>query len=181
MRPSDTSSHRSKLKRGAAAALLIATTLAAGNARAQDAGSVDARLRALEARVAALEGRSTASGAMSGAPGAGAPEMPAIRCTALSVNGSAFPPGVTLTVAVNGATVGVHESYAGGDLEPFMWPGPNTVALIFSAPGTPGVMGTQAELRCLPPGSRSSRDEILRLRPAPGRLSAQAQVDLVRE
>jgi|SRR5688500_5338301 len=177
MRPGDIRPRSSSLKNAAAGALLVAAALAAGPGFAQGKGdtaaSLEARLRALEARVAALESRG-AAGATAGAPAA------AVQCRRLSVNGSSIAPGATLTVKVNGATVGVFDGAASGNLEEHMRPGLNTVALSFAAPGTSGPFGTQAELRCLAPGSSSSRNEILRLQPSPGRLSAEAQVDLVR-
>ena len=172
MRYSDRISTASKARIGVVLAAALLAVAGAGSAAAmQPAGSLEARLRALEARVAALEGRGAAAPAAAGT---------GINCTALGVNGSGIVPGATLTVTVNGATVGVYDGGASGALELFMKPGPNIVGLSFAGPGKSGPFGTQAELRCLPPGSRSSRTEILRLQPSPGRLSAQAQVNLVR-
>ena len=136
------------------------------------AGSIEERLRALEARVAALEARGGANPATSGPA--------AVQCRRLSVNGSGIAPGATLTVKVNGTTVGVFDGAASGDLEDHMQPGLNIISLSFAAPGTSGPFGTQAQLRCLAPGSPSSRNEILRLQPTAARLSAEARVNLVR-
>ena len=179
MRSTDNRSRSCSLKYAAAGALLAAAALAAGPgiAAPEKAGagaSLEARLRALEARVTALESRGTA-GAATGAPAAGA-----VQCRRLSVNGSNIAPGATLTVKVNGTTVGVFDGAASGDLEQHMQPGLNTVTLSFAAPGTSGPFGTQAELRCLAPGVASSRSGILRLQPSLGRLSAEARVNLVR-
>jgi hypothetical protein len=149
------------------AGLFAAPVPAGAQSGASSPSALDARLRALEARVAVLEGRSGAAGTPAAAAG------PA--CRKLNVNGSQIVPGATLTVTVNGTTVATFDENAYGDLEPFMRPGPNTVGLAFA---TPGKAGTEAELRCLPPGVESSRTTILRLRPTPRRLSAQAQVML---
>ena len=157
----------------AARAALAAAALAAAPAFAQQSGgpSLEDRLRALEARVSALEGRAAAPGA---------PAAPAVKCIRLSVNGAGIAPGATLTVTVNGTVVGVFDGAASGNLEGQMRPGVNIVGLSFASPGTPGPFGTGAELRCLPPGESSSRNEILALKPTPGRLSAEVRVDLVR-
>ena len=148
-----------------AAAAIAGLALAPASALAQP-GSLEARVRALEARVAALEGRSP--------PAAAAATGPA--CRRLNVNGSRIPPGGTLSASVNGTVVGSWDGSAYGDLEPFMRPGPNTVALAFAA--APAGNTADAELRCLPPGVASSRTTILRLRPAPGRLRAETVVIL---
>jgi hypothetical protein len=179
MRPSETRPRSSLHKRTAGGALLAAAALAAAPGlaapeKAEAAASLEARLRALEARVAALESRD-AAGAATGATAAGA-----VQCRRLSINGSNIAPGATLTVKVNGATVGVFDGAASGDLEDHMQPGLNIVSLSFAGPGTSGPFGTQAELRCLAPGVASSRNEILRLQPTPGRLAAEARVNLVR-
>ena len=128
-------------------------------------GSLEARVRALEARVAALEGRSAPPAAAAG---------PA--CRRLNVNGSRIPPGGTLSVAVNGNVVATYDESAYGDLEPFMRPGPNSIALTFAA--APAGTTADAELRCLPPGVASSRTTVLRLRPTPARLRAETVVVL---
>ena len=139
-------------------------------AHAQPAGSLEARVKALEARVAAIEGRA----------GAGTPAAPTSAgaagpaCTRLNVNGSQITPGATLTVTVNGTTVATFDENAYGDLEHFMQPGPNTIGLSFASAGS----GASAELRCLPPSSRTSRTVVLRLKPTATRLSAQAVVIL---
>ena len=106
-------------------------------------------------------------------------ETNAINCTKLNVNG--VKPG-ELTVSVNGTTVGTFQGEAGvyQDLEPRMRPGINRVRLSFAAPGEPGLFGTEAELRCLPPGVETSRDTILRLKPTSKRLSAETDVNYVR-
>ena len=132
------------------------------------AASLEARLRALEARVAALEGRGPAASA---APAAAGP-----ACRRLNVNGSRIPPGGTLTVAVNGTVVATYDEAAYGDLEPFMRPGPNRIALAFAA--APAGNTADAELRCLPPGVASSRTVVLRLRPTAARLRAETVVVL---
>lgn len=159
-----------------ALALLSAAALAAGLAAPPGAAaqppppaSLEARVQALEARMAAIEAR-TAPPAGAGATGAG----PA--CRRLNVNGSRIPPGGTLTATVNGTVVGTWDEAAYGDLEPFMRPGPNTIALAFAA--APAGNTADAELRCLPPGAASSRTVVLRLRPAPGRLRAETVVVL---
>ena len=105
-------------------------------------------------------------------------ETNAISCTKLNVNG--VKPG-DLTVSVNGTTVGAFQGEAGvyQDLESRMRPGINRVRLSFAAPGEPGLFGTEAELRCLPPGVETSRDTILRLKPTPKRLSAETDVNYV--
>jgi hypothetical protein len=148
---------------------LLAVPLAPASAQggSASAAALEARLRALEARVAALEGRSGAAAAPAAAAG------PA--CRRLNVNGSQIVAGATLTVAVNGTTVATFDENAYGDLEPFMRPGPNIVALAFASPGS---AGTEAELRCLPPGSASSRTVVLRLKPTAQRLRAEATVIL---
>ena len=159
-----------------AAALLVLAFLSEGGLAAQAApssSSVEARLRALEARVAALEGRGAESSAPAGAAAA-------VMCRRLSVSGSAIVAGSTLTVTVNGTVVGTFDGNASGDLENQMQPGLNVVRLSFAAAGTSGPFGTQADLRCLPPGTSNSRSGILRLQPSPGRLSAEARVNLVR-
>ena len=165
----------------APAALLLAATAAASGAAAQgqtgSAESVEARLAALEARVAVLEGRGAAGAADPAAIGAASD---AVQCRRLSINGSAIAAGTALTVSVNGKEVGIFNVAASGSLEQHMQAGLNVVRLSFSAPGTMGPFGTQAELRCLAPGSSSSRDEILKLQPRPGRLSAEIRVELVR-
>ncbi|MGH6783454.1 MAG: hypothetical protein ACREBP_02400, partial [Sphingomicrobium sp.] len=96
-------------------------------------------------------------------------------CKRLNVNGSQIVPGATLTVTVNGTTVATFDENAYGDLEPFMQPGPNNIGLSFASAGS---RGTEAELRCLPPSSHSSRTVVLRLKPVPTRLSAQTVVIL---
>ena len=105
-------------------------------------------------------------------------ETDAVSCTKLNVNGR--KPG-ELTVSVNGSTVGTFHGEAGvyQDLGPRMRPGINRVRLSFAAPGEPGPFGTEAELRCLPPGVESSRDTILRLQPTAKRLSAETDVNYV--
>lgn len=160
----DDSARPAMVKNAALAALLFAMPLPA---LAQPAGSLEARVKALETRVAAIEGRA----------GAGTPALkPAAgpACKQLNVNGSQITPGATLTVTVNGTTVATFDENAYADLEPFMQPGPNTIGLSFAS-GSPG---PEAELRCLPPSSRSSRVVVLRLKPTPTRLSAQAVVIL---
>ena len=177
MRPSDNRPY-SRLKYAAAAVLLVSAAVSPGPGyAAEQAGaeaSLEARLKALESRVAALESRGAA------ALPAGAPAAGAVKCRRLNVNGSNIAPGATLTVRVNGKAVGVFDRAAYGDLEDQMQPGLNIVTLSFAAPGTSGPFGTQAELRCLAPGVASSRNAILSLHPAPGRLSAEARVELVR-
>ncbi len=161
----DDSARPAMVRNAALAALLLALPLPA---LAQPAGSLEARVKALETRVAAIEGR-TSAGTPAIAPAAG----PA--CKRLNVNGSQITPGATLSVTVNGTIVSTFDENAYGDLEPFMRPGPNTVGLSFASAGS---RGTEAELRCLPPSSDSSRTVILRLKPTPARLSAQAVVIL---
>ncbi len=113
------------------------------------------------------------------AQAAKAPEANAVSCARLNVNGRL--PGEGLTVSVNGTTVGTFNGEAGvyQDLETRMRPGPNRIGLTFAAPGKMGPFGTEAELRCLPPGVQSSRDTILRLQPTAKRLSAEADVNYV--
>ncbi|HEX6374333.1 MAG TPA: hypothetical protein VFZ91_01285 [Allosphingosinicella sp.] len=155
-----------------AAALLSGLAFASPAAAQPPApASLEARLRALEARVAALEGRAPSSAAAAPAPAASGP-----ACRRLNVNGSRIPPGGTLSVAVNGTVVATYDEAAYGDLEPFMRPGPNKIALAFAA--APAGNTADAELRCLPPGVASSRTVVLRLRPAPGRLRAETVVVL---
>ena len=103
----------------------------------------------------------------------------AISCTRLNVN--ATKPGEGLTVLVNGAAVGSYSGDAGvyQDLEQRMQPGVNRVTLSFAAPYEKGPFGTSAELRCLPPGSASSRDTILQIQPTAKKLSAEIDVNLV--
>ncbi|TFI57572.1 hypothetical protein E2493_14485 [Sphingomonas parva] len=148
-------------------AVLAAALLLLGiPAAAQPAPSLEARLRAIEARLAALEGRQ-------GSPPAAAPAAgPA--CRKLNLNGSSITPEAALTVTVNGTTVGTFEENAYSDLETFMRPGANTIGIAFRAPGP----GASAELRCLPPGSDSSRNTIFSFTPRPNRLSAQTEVTL---
>ena len=152
---------------------ILAAALAAAvssQAPAQPPASLEERVRALEARMAAVEART----ASTPAPAAATATGPA--CRRLNVNGSRIPPGGTLSVAVNGTVVATYDEAAYGDLEPFMRPGPNTIALAFAA--APAGNTADAELRCLPPGVASSRTVVLRLRPAPGRLRAEAVVVL---
>ncbi|HEY9555066.1 hypothetical protein [Allosphingosinicella sp.] len=108
-----------------------------------------------------------------------APETSAVSCSKLNVNGR--KPGESLTVSVNGTTVGTFYGDAGVylALEPRMRPGVNRVRLSFAAPGEPGRSGTEAELRCLAPGVEASRDTILRLQPTAKRLSAEIDVNYV--
>ena len=112
-------------------------------------------------------------------PAAAQPGSSAISCTRLNVN--ATKPGDALTVSVNGATVGSYSGDAGvyQDLEQRMRPGVNRVTLTFAAPYEKGPFGTSAELRCLPPGSTSSRDTILQIQPTAKKLSAEIDVNLV--
>ena len=154
----------------AAAALAAGPALPLDSAVQPPPGSLEARVQALEARMAAIEARS--------APQAGtaAPAATGPACRRLNVNGSRIPPGGTLSVAVNGTVVGTWDEAAYGDLEPFMRPGPNNIALAFAA--APAGNTADAELRCLPPGVASSRTVVLRLRPAPGRLRAETVVVL---
>ncbi|HYE28264.1 MAG TPA: hypothetical protein VEA61_08530 [Allosphingosinicella sp.] len=157
-----------------AAALIAGLALPPPAASAQPPAapaSLEARLRALEARVAALEGRSAAPAATPAAPAATGP-----ACRRLNVNASRIPAGAPLTVTVNGTLVATYDENAYGDLEPFMRKGPNTIALIFAA--APAGHSAEAELRCLPPGVDSSRTTVLRLRPTPARLRAEAVVVL---
>lgn len=123
----------------------------------------------------------SASWALQGASDAAAEtsEPSAVSCSRLNVNGR--KPGESLTVSVNGVTVGTFFGEAGvhQDLEPRMRPGVNRVRLSFAAPGEPGPFGTEAELRCLPPGVESSRDTILRLQPTAKRLSVETEVNYV--
>ncbi|HYD25140.1 MAG TPA: hypothetical protein VEB68_10105 [Croceibacterium sp.] len=150
-----------------AAALTLMLAAAPGHAQPSD---LEARVRALEERVAALE-----SGAPAGAAGNASA---AVRCRRLNVNGSGFMPGTVLTVTVNGATVGTFNDNTYEDLERHMRPGVNRVGLAFAAPGVGGPFGVNAELRCLAPGSASSRDTILSLKPTAGHLAAEAVVEL---
>lgn len=142
--------------------------LAAGAAEAQSTADLDARVRALEARVAALEGAGPAA--------APAPTSNAVRCKRLNVNGAGFTPATVLTVTVNGTVVGTFSANTYADLERRMRPGPNRVGLAFAAAGT---TGTQADLRCLAPEERASRDMILSLQPTRDRLSAEVDVEFV--
>ena len=105
-------------------------------------------------------------------------ETSAVSCSKLNVNGR--KPG-ELTVSVNGTTVGTFYGDEGvyQKLETRMRPGLNRVRLSFATPGEPGRSGTEAELRCLPPGVESSRDTILRLQPTAERLSAETDVNYV--
>lgn len=149
----------------AAAALAAAVS---APSPAQPPASLEARVRALEARMTAIEARA--------APAPTAPVSAGPACRRLNVNGSRIPPGGTLSVAVNGTIVATYDEAAYGDLEPFMRPGPNTITLTFAAAAAGNT--ADAELRCLPPGVASSRTVVLRLRPAPGRLRAEAVVVL---
>ncbi len=153
-----------------AAALIAGLSVPLEAAFQPPPGSLEARVQALEARMAAIEARA--------APPAGAAPASATgpACRRLNVNGSRIPPGGTLSVAVNGTVVGTWDNAAYGDLEPFMRPGPNVIALAFAA--APAGNTADAELRCLPPGVASSRTVVLRLRPAPGRLRAETVVVL---
>jgi hypothetical protein len=154
--------------RSALAIAFLVPALAPASALAPPA-DLEARLRALEARVAALEGRAAPAAAAANVPAAG----PA--CRRLNVNGSQIVPGATLTVTVNGTPVATFDQNAYGDLEPFMRPGPNHIALAFASPGN---AGTEAELRCLPPGVPTSRTVVLRLKPTAQRLRAETVVVL---
>jgi hypothetical protein len=120
---------------------------------------------------AAAEARVAANGA---AP-AVATAMAGPTCAGLAVVGYHIPTGATLTVTVNGAVVSTFDESADGHIEPFMQPGGNTVGLVFSAAGGAGAV---AELRCQPPQPNTPRTVILRLKPTPQHLSAQAQVNL---
>jgi hypothetical protein len=150
----------------ALSALLLALPAGAASAQPRSAADLEARVRALEARVAALEGRAV--------PAAGAPASgPA--CRKIYVQAAAIPAGATLTVTVNGAVVGTYNKAAHSDLEGFMRPGPNTIGLAFSAPGT---ATTGASLHCLPPLPATLRSVILDLKPTGGRLTAETAVAL---
>jgi hypothetical protein len=153
--------------------ILAAALAAAFSAQspAQPPAGLEERVRALEARMAAVEARTASAPAPAAAPGATGP-----ACRRLNVNGSRIPPGGALSVSVNGTVVATFDDAAYGDLEPFMRPGPNTIALAFAA--APAGNTADAELRCLPPGVDSSRTTVLRLRPAPGRLRAETVVVL---
>ena len=107
------------------------------------------------------------------------PASSAVSCTAVSVNGSTIVAGSTLTVTVNGEAVATYDQYASGELGQYLQPGVNRVGLSFAAPGTMGPFGTQAEIRCMRPGSTTGRDEILRLQPTRARLSAEVAVNYV--
>ena len=157
-----------------ALAFLSAAALAAGLAAPPGAAAQPPPPASLEARVQELEARMAAIEARTAPPAGAAATGPA--CRRLNVNGSRIPPGGTLTAAVNGTVVGTWDEAAYGDLEPFMRPGPNSIALAFAA--APPGNTADAELRCLPPGSASSRTVVLRLRPAPGRLRAETVVVL---
>jgi hypothetical protein len=151
---------------------LIAVPLAAAAAQPGGFGSaaqMEARLRALETRVAALENRAAPA-----APAAGT-AMAGPTCSGLAVVGAQIPTGATLTVTVNGAVVATFDQTADGHIESFMRPGANTIGIVFSAAGGPGA---EAELRCQPPQPNTPRTVILRLKPTPQHLSAQAQVNL---
>jgi hypothetical protein len=150
----------------------LALPLAAAAAQPGGSGSaaqMEARLRALETRVAALENR-----AGSAAPAVGT-AMAGPTCVGLAAVGAQIPVGATLTVTVNGAVVATFDQTADVHVESFMRPGANSVALVFSAAGGPGA---EAELRCQPPQPNTPRTVILRLKPTPQHLSAQAQVNL---
>jgi hypothetical protein len=150
-------------------ALLLALQPAAALAQPRPAADLEARLRALEARVAALEGRAAPTAA------AAAPAATGPACRKIYVQAAAIPDGATLTVTVNGATVGTYNKFAHSDLEGFMRPGPNTIALAFSAPGT---ATTGASLHCLPPLPATLRSIILELHPTAGQLRAETAVVL---
>jgi hypothetical protein len=153
----------------ALAGILAVPLTAAAAQPGGSAAQTEARLRALETRVAALENRAGSAAPMAGATaGAGA------TCSRLAVVAGLIPPGGTLTVTVNGAPVATFDNNANGEIAPFMRPGPNTIGLAFAAPGG---TGTEAELRCMPPGE-GTRTVILRLKPTPQHLSTQAQVNL---
>jgi hypothetical protein len=149
-------------------ALLLALPPGAASAQPRSAADLEARVRALEARVAALEGRTGPATAYP-APASG----PA--CRKIYVQAAAIPAGATLTVTVNGAVVGTYNKAAHSDLEGFMRPGPNTIGLAFSAPGT---ATTGASLHCLPPLPATLRSVILDLKPTGGRLAAETAVAL---
>ncbi|MEA3060786.1 MAG: hypothetical protein QOJ94_567 [Sphingomonadales bacterium] len=153
----------------AALALLLALPPAAALAQPRSAVDLEARLRALEARVAALEGRSAP------AAGAGASAANGPACRKIYVQAAAIPDGVTLTVTINGAVVGTYNKAAHSDLEGFMRPGANTIALAFSAPGT---ATTGASLNCLPPLPATLRSIILELHPTAGQLRAETAMVL---
>lgn len=148
-------------------ALLLALPPAAALAQPRSTADLEARLRALEARVAALEGRAAPAPAAASATG------PA--CRKIYVNAAAIPDGVTLTVSINGALIGTYNKAAHSDLEGFMRPGANTIALAFSAPGT---ATTGASLNCLPPLPATLRSIILELHPTAGQLRAETAVVL---
>jgi hypothetical protein len=153
-------------------ALLLALPPAAALAQPRSAADLEARLRAIEARVAALEGRAAPAAAAAAPASAAGP-----ACRKIYVQAAAIPDGATLTVTVNGATVGAYNKAAHSDLEGFMRPGANTIALAFSAPGT---ATTGASLNCLPPLPATLRSIILELHPAGGALQAETAVVLSR-
>ena len=149
-------------------AFLLALGPGIAFAQPRSAADVEARLRALEARVAALEGRAASN---AGAPASAS--GPA--CRKIYVQAAAIPDGVTLTVTINGALIGTYNKAAHSDLEGFMRPGANTIALAFSAPGT---ATTGASLNCLPPLPATLRSIILELHPTAGQLRAETAVVL---
>jgi hypothetical protein len=150
------------------AGAVLAIPLSSASAQPRDPlGAMDARLRDLEARVAALEGRGNPSTA------AAAPATAGVPCQSVSVLAVWATPEAPLTVTVNGAAVGVYDGSISVDLDNFLRPGGNTVG--FSYPASPGG-SAEAALKCRPPGASNS-STILSMRPAAGRLQAQATVN----
>ena len=158
------------------ASVLIAAGLMMTAPLPAQAQSAEARLRNLEAtvrdlaaRVAALEGGRT--GAAPAPPASGG-----LPCEEVSVLAVWATPQAPLTVTVNGAQFGVYDGSISVTLDSFLRPGPNTIG--FSYPAPPG-SSAEAALKCQPPGASNSTT-ILSLRPAAGRLQAQATVNFVR-
>ena len=139
---------------------------AAGSAATAGDGPADARVRELEAKLAAAEARAAS----------GAGEAAGVPCRSVSVLAVWATPAAPLTVKVNGRPVGVYDGSTSTTLDGFLKRGANTVG--FSYPAVPRA-STEAAIKCLPPEGKS-KVTILSLRPAPGRLQADAQVDFVK-
>ena len=123
----------------------------------------------LEAKLAAAETRAS--------PGTDQSVSAGVPCRSVAVLAVWATPEAPLTVKVNGNSVGVYDGSISTPLDGFLKPGTNVIG--FSYPAVPRA-STEAALKCLPPGEGTSKATILLLRPTPGRLRADMQVNFVK-
>jgi len=150
----------------ACALSLGATAIGSAEAAAAPAECAsDARVRDLEARLAAAEAR---LGAGESAQAAAAVSCRSANVVLLGMQAGSAP----LTITINGTRVGSYPGNLTVPLDGFLRRGVNNIGLAY---GDTASATADARLTCLPP--TGPRATILMLRPTPGNLQGQAQLN----